>query len=148
MRKMWIGIAFGAVCAAVPIGLQLSYTRPQREARAYYENNKAQLEQLISECKAQHVSGKVDTDNAPESVRTILNGLHKSIRVDYDKDGDMRLSLAALVEKKKGDGYDQPDLYCVDLVYLDDGYDTDPRFIELKPFAGNWYTWSYDTYSG
>ncbi|MBR5371844.1 MAG: hypothetical protein IK130_06490 [Oscillospiraceae bacterium] len=148
MKKVWIGIAIGAFCAAALIQIQLSYTRPQREVRAYYEENKTQLEQLVSECKAQHVSGKVSTENASEPIRTILNGLHKTITVDYDKDGDMRLSLVAFVEKIKGDGNNQPDLYCVNLIYLDEGYDADTRFTKQEPFAGNWYTWSYDTYSG
>ena len=160
MNKLLIGIAFGAVCTLSVILFQFSFTAPFRAARAYYDENRVQLERLVSECRAAHVSGRVEAETAPESIRTILDSLPdkypknnpspkvSTVSVTYDNDGDMKLSLNVWCERTHGDGYNQPDLFCVNLIYLDDGCDADTRITSEKPFAGNWYTWSHNTYSG
>lgn len=154
MKKCMIGAAFCAVCALAVIAFFLwyDYNAPFRNARAFYEKNRVQLEQLVSACKTQHVTGRVEPETAPEPVRSILNHAHiRTVTAEYDKEGDMRLSFCVWRKKIKGDGYNQPDLYCVDLIYLDSAYNTNTdleQAVKKYPIAGDWYTWSYTTYSG
>lgn len=139
----------------------------ERFVRRCYTNNAAQLDRLAEECRAlytgERASQRMDESNTPESMKLILQQLRGKYQdssdfavftvftVQFESDGDMLVNIPARRVKSGGDGYDSPDIRSCDLLYLDAGFDYDAEKTtqtDEKPFAGNWYTRRYNTYSG
>lgn len=79
------------------------------------------------------------------------------IRAYYDENGNMMLQILAieLPLEHKFDDTNKNDLRRYYLVYIDKNYHTKYSYLgieeyvgtQVKPFSGNWYTWSEDTMS-
>lgn len=164
---------FRYLIAAIPIvfilviivSLAVSYYYPYHYIKDCLYSNKDEFEQISVHLRNIYTEGdtniRINEDSNYDEINTILSGLRgqyqndseypvfSSINVYFDSDGDLLFYLRAKNNKiENADGMNNPDIRCYYLVYIDENYDGDSPIKNAKPFWGNWYTWSDDTYSG
>lgn len=138
---------------------------PYQHIKGCLYSNKDDFEQIPVYLRNMYVEGDtyliVDEDSGCDEIKLILSRLRSqyqngseypvfsSIEVHYDTDGDMLFYIQAKKRRLKNrDGIERPDIRCYELVYIDEDYDGNPPVKDTEPFCDNWYTWSFDTYSG
>lgn len=147
---------------------------PYKYAENCYNENQAEFEELSEKMRdlldGENTSVSIKTDESSDSdpmvirIREILNDLNAQYQKDseyyvfsyvsgYSDNSDrIMMYMTAKREKMNGDGVNTHDRRNYYLLYMDKGYDgymvfpmVDP---DHKPFSGNWYVYSSDSYSG
>ena len=140
-----------AVILALTAAAVMSMTAPKRYVRSFYYSNADELERLV-ECQrngdtaqSAAIFARLRDRCQPDSELPVLT----SANVQYDSDGDMLMTLTIKRRKLKNrDGYNEPDVWCLYIAYIDADYGEHTPIADTEPFEGCWYMWSADTWSG
>lgn len=143
----------------------ISYSYPYHYLRDCFYLNKEEFNQIVLYLKDTYREDQthivINTNSDYNEINEVLTRLKEQYQNDseypvfssvdayYDEEGNMMLTIQARKEKiMSGDGMENPDIRCYELVYIDENYNCDSIIKSQKPFCGNWYTWSYNTFSG